>query len=267
MTITIREDFTCGKALSGYSEDRLVRGAHLFGILDGSRGPDVAGSDLISDILDQAVAYLQDAVREITLEAIIADLTAMVSAKKTAAGIEDFRLSGGFVFCLYSDHFGEIWRVGDCKFRQNGKTNAPFWRTEEICAEARAIILQSRLNAGMSVAEIMSDPGYDEVIASLLRHEASFLNRDNDPRSFGAVIGTQIPDQFLERYTALPGSLVITSDGFPVVRDTLAETEEAHQVLLQKDPLCIGDNLQCKGLGPGRTSFDDRSFLAADLLP
>lgn len=270
MQVTHLEAFSLGKAEDGYSEDRLVRTAHHFGVLDGSRGPAYGGADVITSIMDDAVAMMERVAPDISLEALVEAFSHLVEARKSEARkshacFGDLRRTGGFVFCLYSVHHREIWRVGDCKFRLQGVTNAKFWRTEELCAEARAMMIRSMQHDGLAAAEIMAHPEYDRLIAAQLSCESNYLNRQGDDASFGAIIGTDVPDCFIERYPAKPGRLVITSDGYPALFDRLEESEAHLARLLAEDPLCIGVNLQCKGMGPGRLSFDDRSYIAADL--
>lgn len=265
MQINYLEAFSLGKAEDGYSEDRLIRTAHHFGVLDGSRGPSYSKSDVITAIMDDAVAMLDAAPSDITLDALVETFTALVRARKIEARFDDLRRTGGFVFCLYSAHHREIWRVGDCKFRLQGETNAKFWQTEALCAETRAMMIRSMRHDGLSEAEIMAHETYDQLIAAQLSCEANYLNREGDEAAFGAIIGDTVPTRFVERYPAKPGRLVITSDGYPAVFDNLQETEAHLAALLAEDPLCIGANLQCKGMGPGRLSFDDRSYISANL--
>ena len=265
MSFILAEQFSCGKAIGGYSEDRIILSDNHFGILDGSRGPDISSPDVITAILNASVDYLQSMPPHIDLPTVLEDLSGITAQYKAEAGFSDYRRSGGFVFCLYSNHFNEIWRVGDCKFRNGGMENSLFWQTEKTCAEARSLILHSMLDAGMTREDVMADPGYDHVIDTLLHYESSFLNRENNPRSFGAIIGLEVPQTYIERYPAQPGLLVVTSDGYPGLWDSLEETETVLSRLLERDPLCIEDNLQCKGLGPGRVSFDDRAYISAEI--
>lgn len=266
MKFEILEEFTLGKASTGYSEDRLVRSKHHFGVLDGSRGPKDIGQAVITSILDSACQFIQDMPEDMPLTNLIEALTEITARAKTAAGTQDFKQTGGFVFCLYSSHHKEIWRVGDCKFRLNGQENAVMFAAEEVCASARALILKAKLNAGLSQQEIMTTADYTHLIDDLLVHEASFLNLANDPLGIGAIIGTAVPGPYVERFPAEEGHLVITSDGYPALFDTLSETETTLTDLLDKDPLCILENKQCKGLAPGLKSFDDRTFISAKLV-
>jgi len=60
--------------------------------------------------------------------------------------------------------------------------------------------------------------------------------------------------------------LVLASDGYPVLKDTLAESEAALRELIQKDPLCYRENKGTKGLAKGNDSFDDRTYIRFDTL-
>ena len=267
MFAPILEQFSRGKALDGYSEDRLIQTPFHFGVLDGSRGPAYDKSDVISAIMDAAVALMHDVAEDITLEALVDKMVGSVCSIKQKADFEDFRRSGGYVFCLFSRHYGEIWRVGDCKFRNDGVTNAPFGQLEEQTAQSRAMILRSMMLDGLSVADIMAHPDYDCLVNELLYCQSNFLNQETERGSVGAIIGNAVPQCFMERHKPKPGRLVITSDGYPTLHDNLEATEQSLAAFLKEDPLCINSNLQCKGLGPGRVSFDDRTYISADVHP
>lgn len=260
--IEVLERFSRGKASEGgYTEDRLIETPHHCGVLDGSRGPGYPGAEVVTAILDRAVDDIAALPPDIDLPALVERLNAIASEEKTRAGIVDFRATGGFVFCLYSAAHQQVWRVGDCKFRMAGRTHDRLWPAEETSARARALILRAWQLDGASAKDIMARPDYDGIINTMLAHQAQFLNRADHPLSFGAIMGLPVPLGHLERHPSEAGELVITSDGYPVLADTLAETEAALADLLARDPLCIQDNLQCKGLGLGRVSFDDRAFL------
>ncbi len=265
MPFSIVEQFCEGKSADGYTEDRIIRSENHFGVLDGSRGPADVGKEIITSVLDTARDYLQSMPADITHEIMAAELDLICKDHKTAAGTADFRRTGGFVYCLYSQHHNEIWRVGDCKFNNCGTENAAMFKAEEICAAARSMIIQSKLNDGQSVDEIMTGSDYPSLIDELLEYEARFLNVPSEQLGFGAVMGDGVPAEYVETMPAAPRRLVISSDGYPNLFPTLEATEASLTAMLDKDPLCIGENMQCKGLGPNLRSFDDRSYISADL--
>ena len=220
---------------------------------------------MITEILDRAVALLQDAHVFTDLATLVEALTADVRAVKSAAGTQDIRRTGGYVFCLLLPERGEIWRVGDCKFRNNGAGPEARFRAEELSARVRGMMIEARLAEGLRPAEIMLQPDYDSLIAPQLAEQSRLLNRAGHRLSIGAINGAPVPEALQECHIAQRGRLIVTSDGYPEVADSLAETEARLKALLAEDPLCISANLQCKGLGPDRLSFDDRSYLGLEI--
>jgi hypothetical protein len=265
MKLSVLERFSQGKSLCGYTEDRIVDGSAFMGILDGSPGPLGTGQAMITAILDQAVARLEAMQTPPEFAQLVELLTADASAAKAAAGVQDLRRTGGYVFCLFVPARGEIWRVGDCKFLNNGWSEPSHFPAEELSAKVRAMMIEARLADGYSVDEIMAQPDYDTLIAAQLADQSRLLNRVDHALSIGAINGTAVPLDLQNTYGAQAGRLVITSDGYPQVADTLAETETRLKTLLTVDPLCIGANLQCKGMRKNRLSFDDRSYLSLEL--
>ena len=58
---------------------------------------------------------------------------------------------------------------------------------------------------------------------------------------------------------------ILASDGYPVLADTLEETERLLACSLAEDPLRIGEHLSTKGVAAGNESFDDRTYLRMKL--
>ena len=78
-----------------------------------------------------------------------------------------------------------------------------------------------------------------------------------------AVDGFTIPDAGIIT-TAIPDSattIVLATDGYPVLQDTLEESERILQEILQKDPLLFREYKSTKGMLQGYVSFDDRAFV------
>jgi hypothetical protein len=55
--------------------------------------------------------------------------------------------------------------------------------------------------------------------------------------------------------------LMIASDGYPVIGETLATSESELALLLEKDPWCVAELAGTKAVLPGQVSFDDRAYL------
>lgn len=264
MQVAILERFSQGKAPSGYSEDRIVDTPGIFGVLDGSAGPAGTGPDLITALLDDAVDQIAACAADISLPQLVEILTRRAAMFKRGTG-DDMRLTGGYVFCLFARHHDQIWRVGDCKFHNGAPAQDPVFEAELTSARARAMMIRARLADGQTPDAIRAAPDFAHLIDPLLRDQCKLLNRANHPLSIGAINGVAVPADRIESHPARPGLLAMSSDGYPTLFPTLQASEDALAALLDADPLCIGDNLQCKGLVPGARSFDDRSFISARL--
>ena len=55
--------------------------------------------------------------------------------------------------------------------------------------------------------------------------------------------------------------VVLASDGYPFLKETLKESEEELLKVLKEDPLCCTLNPSTKGIVKGNRSFDDRTYL------
>jgi hypothetical protein len=75
--------------------------------------------------------------------------------------------------------------------------------------------------------------------------------------------GFQVPDEGI-RLVSLPEgteTVVLASDGYPYLKDTLSATEQALQELLHNDPMLFRDYKTTKSVQTGNLSFDDRAYI------
>ena len=56
-------------------------------------------------------------------------------------------------------------------------------------------------------------------------------------------------------------SVVLATDGYPVLRGTLEDSEAELAALLRRDPLLIREFRSTKAARPGCASFDDRAYV------
>ena len=73
---------------------------------------------------------------------------------------------------------------------------------------------------------------------------------------------SEVPVTFADRNAAC---VIMASDGYPVLADTLEETERLLACSLAEDPLRIGEHPSTKGVAAGNESFDDRTYLRIKL--
>lgn len=258
------ETFEHGKiADNSYSEDRLVISDNVAGVIDGSRGPGYMETDIIQQTLDEAVEYLQSLSQPTTPQNLTATLTSITRASKRKMGVDEDRYSGGFGFAIYIPDLRQVWRIGDCPVRFSGVTHLNEIELEFIAARQRAVMIHAMLVRGKSSQEVMASDEYANVFMPFFAPLLDFANNEDHQFGFGVINGLTVPEKFIQIIT-IPetvNELVITSDGYPKVFDTLAQTQTALNEMLARDPLCINENITSKGMLPGQISFDDRTYL------
>lgn len=165
---------------------------------------------------------------------------------------------------IYSDYQREIWLIGDCQCMVGKKLYAHRKKSEEVIARMRALYLEIALQQGTSVASLQDYDLGREYILPLLKGQAAFQNSTcNHPYKYSVVDGFPIIDKHLSVVSVNdPGkSVVLASDGYPVLYRTLERSENYLFAALKKDPLCFREFQGTKGISAGNVSFDDRAYL------
>lgn len=150
---------------------------------------------------------------------------------------------------IYSNQRKEVWMVGDCQAIINGQlydNSKPY--EHEIAAKRVALIQQ-----GMTPAEARKRIEPLLIEAMLGGQNKSYAVIDGFPIYREGV--KVVP---LEEYSP---EIILASDGYPFLKSTLAESEEALAHLISHDPQCLHDFIATKGLVEGNKSFDDRTYV------
>lgn len=159
---------------------------------------------------------------------------------------------------VYSRHRHEIWMVGDCQCMVNGNHFDNPKPSEAVAAAERARVVEDALSKGVTEEEIeRHDPGRDYILP-LLIHGMAGQNKE-----YAVIDGFPIYMQGVRiiKLTQQPSEVILASDGYPILRPTLKESESKLSTLLRDDPLCIHSFKATKGLHRGYCSFDDRAFV------
>lgn len=165
------------------------------------------------------------------------------------------------VVILYSCHKREVWAFGDCQCMIGNTLHTHSKEIDSLMTEIRCLYDQAELILGGSENELAEhDPGR-VCILPLLRRQFLLANQDC-PYGYDVLDGFSIHAHHVSIYPVLPQTqVVLASDGYPALKGTLAESEEALRELLQKDPQCLRENRGTKGLVKGNQSFDDRTYV------
>jgi len=264
--VKIVESFTASKYEDAKAnEDALILTDNFFGVIDGAT--DISGALIGGEspgrFAARTATRIFDTLTAIeNAEDVLDRLTAAMRTAREENSIPS-EIRPFCVFAVYIPSLRKIIRVGDIQVFVNGQEIPGRIPAVEALIQARCAILYSHLAAGKTVEELhRNDPS--EKLHRLFASGATLVNRGDIPYGFGALDGRPVPKRFIEIISVPPAAeIILASDGYPVVKPSLAESEAFLAEILQTDPLLIGDYPQPratvpKGKGYG---YDDRSWL------
>lgn len=264
-----------GKKSPESCEDGLVVTADFIAVIDGSTSktphhlsPDMKNGRYAMVLISE---YIQHELKpESTVEDFCEGVTSYIYNKVyRQQGIEEQmqahpeeRLTASAI--LYSKVRNEVWMVGDCQAIIDGKlyeNNKPF---EEIVARRRVELIRQ----GFTPQEARKTIEPLLIQAMLEGQNKTYTVIDGFPiyQKGVKVVSLNAPQKNVETDVAdslpLPTKeIVLASDGYPFLKPTLAESEEALAHLLAYDPQCTHEFIATKGIVVGNKSFDDRTYI------
>ena len=164
---------------------------------------------------------------------------------------------------VYSAARHEAWLFGDCQIMVNGMQVPTMKRVDMLLGELRAFAtLALREQHGADRPAPRSPDPAREMIMPFLRLQSRFANK-RGPYGYFVFDGYTDPTYPIRTVHVGPGDeVVLASDGYPILRPTLAESEHELARLKREDPALIGPEYQStKGFTRGLDSFDDRTYL------
>lgn len=262
--MTIIERYCIGKRENVSCEDGWVVTSNFAAVVDGSTakikiepGQESPGH-LAMRLVCEAIKHLSPST---TKEQALHILT------QTLASNHSYEQSHYRPTCsavIYSRFYNEVWFIGDCQARWNGCTHIFEKRVDKILTDIRCRVIHYYLQHGYTEEDIRKEDKGRAFIFDALREQVHFQN-DSDtsnPYRYPVIDGqpidaSLIPSMKLNNVY----ELILASDGYPELFDTLAETESRLQHILATDPLCINEHPATKCLVEGNRSFDDRTYL------
>lgn len=249
--------------------DAISKGPHYIAVIDGATPKGqrlwngMPGDVFVAQMLARAIEELNP---NLTAAQAITCLNDCVVQAYREAGIEfntlppEEQLQASVI--LYSVKRREVWSFGDCKLRINARNIDHTKKIDQMLSDLRAFCIETRLAAGLPV---LNDDGSDYgrvQILPFLKKQTIFANTG---RSFGydVINGGTIRTENIKVYEVKTGDhVVLASDGYPVLFDTLAECEQYLQDALQEDRACVNKLRGTKGVGIDQENYDDRSFIS-----
>ena len=94
----------------------------------------------------------------------------------------------------------------------------------------------------------------------------AFANKRGSAYGYSVLNGEEIPEELIKviRLSEFSGSeheIILASDGYPVLKPTLQQSEWELEYIMREDPQCCRMYESTKGLKSGNKSFDDRTYI------
>ncbi|MCH9275218.1 hypothetical protein JS533_002860 [Bifidobacterium amazonense] len=272
------------RADQSLNEDGLVLTDGFAAVVDGVTSKSVrrlwrpSGGVVAKNLLLEAIA---DLPADATMRQVQTMLDGRLRAQYAAIGDDAAlferepweRLQANAV--VYSAYRREAWLFGDCQIMVNGVATPTVKCVDVLFGELRSFAAQAlALECGPSDgADYGGAVGTDHravgtgddparaMILPFLRLQSRFANRRGEYGYF-VFDGFTDPTYPIRTVSVSPGDdVVLASDGYPLLRPTLAESERELDHLRRDDPRLIREYRTTKGFTPGQESFDDRTYL------
>ena len=164
---------------------------------------------------------------------------------------------------LYSRFQHQIWLIGDVQCRIDGKTYTNSKHIDNVLGRIRADVLNYFLQTGFTEDELRNNDKGRQMILPYLREQCHFQNAASDnPFAYAVIDGFKVNTDLIKVVdTKDAHDIILASDGYPEVYDSLNETEQALEKELQADSLRCRQHFSTKGMMNNAFSFDDRTFL------
>lgn len=253
-------------------EDRMFYNENFAAVVDGATNK----SELLFDGKSPGMIASNIVCDEIAKFHPRIDFTAAV--EKLTKSIYKFYIDNGFEFqvkqdptmticataAIFSRFRKEVWLIGECQCIANGILYSNNNLVSKINAEARALYLEEEIASGKNIQELINHDTGREFIMPLLRRQYLFENAKDDViYSYPVLNGFSVNPKNIVVIAIQKDQrhLILASDGYPLLKSTLADSEKHLKDLLVDDPLCFRIFKSTKGCGKGNISFDDRTYL------
>lgn len=260
----ILEQFSMSKSgRQEENEDLIYIDEKYIAVIDGATGKNDAvfcgktGGQWSADLAAQALRGCGGhETAETVIEKIQQDMRRFLAENRTMP--DELELCASAV--IYSIFHRQIWSVGDCQYRVDGKLTDNKKKVDDTLGQARALAIRCLLLEGMKEEELLANDLGRQAILPFLKKQKLLENADGEfgypvLNGRGAVTGIGLED-------IAPGTMIVlASDGYPYLENTLRESEDRLAELLREDPLCYKKFCSTKGLKKGNVSFDDRTYV------
>ncbi|MFK9094365.1 hypothetical protein [Bacillus salipaludis] len=168
----------------------------------------------------------------------------------------------GVNLIILSKERQEIWLMGDCHCLIDGLHVTNEKIIDHLIGEMRSQLIHKYL-LKYSIEDLMErDYSREDIQPFLIQQYLYQNNQDESPLSYTVVDGFPMNYENI-KVVKLKGAttIVLASDGYPLLCDSLKVTETQLKKLLRNDPLMYTIFKSAKGLIKRNISFDDRTYI------
>ncbi len=164
---------------------------------------------------------------------------------------------------IYSKYRNEIWMIGDCQCLVDNKKYTNTKVIDKLLSSIRSFYIHSEIKLGKSFQSFQEQDLGREFILPLLKKQLLFQNsKERSEFSYGVIDGFEVAENEIKIIDVSKAKeIVLASDGYPKLFNTLVKTEAYLKDIIKKDPLCYKKYKSTKGLQKGNLSFDDRAYI------
>lgn len=162
---------------------------------------------------------------------------------------------------IYNIKKQKIWSLGDCQCLINTQYHTDEKIFDKILGDVRALALELARLEGKTDDVLLHDDVGRKFILQLLKKQHLLANSDS---RFGYAVldGTPFDSGRISQFDVNPNDcIVLASDGYPKIFDSLEKSEAWLQHIINTNPLCDREFVSTKGLVFGNSSFDDRTYI------
>jgi len=164
---------------------------------------------------------------------------------------------------MYSKYHNQIWLIGDCQCMVENRNYSNNKLVDKLLSETRSFFITKEIIHGKSIKELQNKDTGREYILPLLKAQTNFQNNYFDSEySYCVLDGFKInPKQVKIIDVNKNETIILASDGYPKLFNSLGESENYLKYILENDPLCYKLYKSTKGKGVNLNSFDDRAYV------
>ncbi|MFC6348349.1 hypothetical protein [Vagococcus carniphilus] len=163
---------------------------------------------------------------------------------------------------LFSAYWQEIWIYGDSKCLINHVEINNEKEIDKINGEIRSQVLTTyyKIN-NIPFSQILEEDIGRKAILPLLKNQSKLANSDHE-LGYPVLDGINFNHHYLKKITVSPNdTIVLASDGYPVLKNSLKESEKHLESIIELDPMMFHQYKSTKGIKPNQSSYDDRTYI------